>query len=83
MKDIHRNEKNAFPKAVKRKDRSNLLVSETPLFIDARERRSHFEAKNAQRVLSLCLRYGENYQWKTRCAHCRYLIRFLPRKRGG
>jgi hypothetical protein len=80
MTTSRKTEKGAFHVTGRRKCRNSLSAFENPLFIDASRKDRIVEEEPVWHMRSLCLRHGEGYHWKSRCAHCRYLIRFQTRR---
>jgi hypothetical protein len=82
METSRKSESKAFKEIGKLRNRNTLCVSEHPLFIGAREKENETEKKTPWQTRTLCLRHGEKFHWKNRCARCHYLIRFQARRAG-
>jgi len=82
MENSRKAEKGPFRINGKQSVRNSSYVSENPLFIDAREVESEMDRKRPWHTRVLCLRHGERFRWKNRCARCHYLIRFHARRVG-
>jgi hypothetical protein len=82
MKSIQKMENKAFHLDGEPLAGSTESVSYTPLFVDTRGKENRNEEKVTWKMHSLCLRHGERFHWKNRCARCHYLIRFQMRRVG-
>ena len=80
METSRRNRNNAFQEIGKPRNRNAVRVSDYPLFIGARENENKTREGMRLQTRTLCLRHGERFHWKSRCASCRYLIRFHARR---
>lgn len=76
MKNMRKLENKAFYSEGKPLFGSTQRVSITPLFFGARGKENEIEEQAIWKTHRICLRHGEKFQWKNRCARCHYLIRF-------